>query len=65
MTHEQLEKIEGAATEALREFWRTVAQIFPEITSGDLDPLADHMFTEHAKHIIAKWIESNTEGHVG
>ncbi len=49
-----------ATADALLAFWASVAKSYPEIETGDLQPLQDHEFSDHAREIIKEWVELNT-----
>lgn len=53
------EKISDIVADALEDFWAKVARSFPLVTSGDLDPLSDVGFREHAFDIVVEWLSWN------
>lgn len=52
-------RIEGAVEIALFEFWKKIAEHFPEADSGDIDPLANFQFEEEARKIVESWVHYN------
>ena len=52
-------RIRSAAFEAELVFWREVARQFPEVTSGDLDPLSSYQFELAIEKVISTWLEWN------
>lgn len=40
-------------------FWAVVAAAHPEITTGDVDPLAAHLFDAATRDAIAQWVRNN------
>lgn len=53
-------RIINAANNAHREFWRTVAERFPEITTGDSDYVMVHEFITVTERAIRSWVMGNT-----
>jgi len=53
------ERIERATESAVFEFWRAVADLFPEANSGDIDPLLDFEFNQKAEEIVGQWFRWN------
>jgi hypothetical protein len=58
MNENKLSEVMEKAQEA---FWKTVAESFPEITSGDFPPDADLRFNKACKDAIAIWHSMNIE----
>lgn len=40
-------------------FWAAMASRFPEVTTGDLDPLMTHRLTIAEEHAVAEWYSEN------
>ena len=53
------EKISKVVENELINFWVNIAKHFPEIRSGDIDPLLDFTFSQHAEEIVNHWYEVN------
>jgi hypothetical protein len=53
------ERIETATESALFEFWRVIAESFPEADSGDIDPLSNFQFNQEAEKIVSEWFNWN------
>jgi len=60
-------RVEVAAEKALEAFWAAVVEEFPEITTGDFDPMLEGAMTAEAENWITHWttvnkteIDSNT-----
>lgn len=54
------DKVHEVAEDAIEAFWRHVAVRYPEIKSGDLDPLATYRFNSEAERVIKTWVEWNS-----
>ena len=54
------ERIKAAVYMASDRFWATVADLFPECTSGDLDPLVVHNMEETMLSTVTCWVNTNT-----
>jgi hypothetical protein len=52
-------RIEVAAERALEAFWAAVVEEFPEITSGDFDPMLEGAMTAEAEGWITHWFAVN------
>ncbi len=48
-----------ACNKALDAFWNAVAESFPEITSGDMDPVEAVHFDEAAQRAVEAWLDAN------
>lgn len=59
MSPELNRRIVEAANEAEAAFWKAVAKLFPEATTGDFDPLAYMRFDIACQNAIAHWVDSN------
>lgn len=55
MTQFDLETVE----EAMFAFWRTVAERYPNITTGDLSIFAEHQFAEACEIAVHAWLWAN------
>ena len=53
-------KIRTAVNQAEEAFWATIAEFFPEITTGDLDPLTSYSLLEKMKETVTIWHEVNS-----
>jgi len=53
------EKIKRAARDAENQFWAEIVRHFPEVTTGDLDPLTTHNFEQSCKEVVKAWLRSN------
>ena len=53
------ERIKAAVYMASDRFWATVADLFPECTSGDLDPLVVHNMEETMLSTVTCWVNTN------
>lgn len=49
-----------AAREAEAAFYRTLAEDFPAITTGDMTPLAEWAFTEACHCAAGAWLVNNS-----
>jgi hypothetical protein len=48
------------AVEAAQDaMWATFAARYPEVTTGDLAPGADHAFVTEATRLLAGWLDDN------
>lgn len=52
-------RITGAAEAALAAFWATVAERFPEITTGDLGPRTTVAIEDAAHDAVEAWVTLN------
>lgn len=52
-------RIEDAVGEALEAFWAAVAQKFPEVTTGDFDPMLAGIVYARAEDWVAEWLRMN------
>lgn len=52
-------KISDATHDALQAFWAEIAKTFPQVPSGDLDPMTVVMFDEHAFDVVLQWLANN------
>lgn len=52
-------RIEVAAEKALEAFWAAVVEEFPEITSGDFDPMLEGVMTSEAEGWVKHWFTVN------
>jgi hypothetical protein len=53
-------KIRTAVNQAEEAFWATISEFFPEITTGDLDPLTSYSLLEEMKKAVTIWHEANS-----
>lgn len=52
-------KIENATGTAEAVFWSTIAEAFPEIKRGDLDPGASGALVDRMRETVKLWVETN------
>lgn len=52
-------RIEDAVGEALQAFWAAVVEKFPEITTGDYDPMLEGIMYAEAEEWVAEWLRMN------
>lgn len=60
MTHNDF--LEVAVDTALFDFWAKIAELYPEVKTGDLGPAEVIRFTREAEHAVYAWLENNLEG---
>lgn len=51
--------LEEIRNRAIQAFWASVDNSFPEIKTGDLNPLVVASFDNYADELIDTWLESN------
>jgi hypothetical protein len=51
--------ITNATEDAISAFWESIAQSFPEISSGDQSPEVTHNFSAIAKQVVMQWLKDN------
>lgn len=42
-------------------FWKAVAEQFPEIKTGDLDPMTSSKFSLSCHRVISEWLATNQD----
>ena len=52
-------RLDNATREALAAFWATVARLYPDATSGDLDPATDAALAVAGRKAVGHWVECN------
>ena len=52
-------RIEVAVEEALQAFWTSVAESYPEVTSGDFDPMLEGLMISQASEWVEHWVAMN------
>jgi hypothetical protein len=52
-------RIEMATETALEAFWAAIVEEFPEITSGDFDPMLEGAMTSEAEGWVKHWFTVN------
>lgn len=52
-------EIDFAARMAQDAFWSTIAKRFPDVRSGDLDPISNLDFRHAAKKVVTVWLDQN------
>lgn len=55
-------RIELATEKALEAFWASIVEEFPEITSGDFDPMLEGSMTSEAEGWVKHWFAVNKTG---
>lgn len=53
------EDVRQAVSDGEDAFWCAVAQAFPAITTGDLDPGASQALTDAMRAAVAAWVDAN------
>ncbi|MCK9442549.1 MAG: hypothetical protein M0Q13_14160 [Methanothrix sp.] len=53
------ERIEIAREKAIAAFWSTFAKEFPEIKTGDLNPVDNFKFNKTIKEVVNVWVHEN------
>ena len=48
-----------AAVKAQDAFWASIVESYPEIESGDLNPLTAGQFAITCQNVVKEWLESN------
>lgn len=46
-------------------FWQKAVELFPEVTSGDTDPLATGIYTDTVKAFMKHWLRLNADISIG
>lgn len=59
MTSIDQARLSTAVTAALEAFWASIAQSYPEATSGDLDIGVDAHFDQIATATAGRWVQNN------
>ena len=59
------EDLEQAFQECDDAFWAKAIKVFPEVESGDTDPMATHHYSETVKAFMKHWLETNARIMVG
>lgn len=54
------DRIEAATEAAQLAFWAAVAAQFPEITTGDMDPIETFRFDQACANAVTGWVDGNT-----
>jgi hypothetical protein len=54
------ERIGSAIYMASDQFWKTIADLFPECKTGDLEPLYVFKMEETMKETVTHWVENNS-----
>jgi len=52
-------KIRSAVDEAEQAFWAVIASNFPEIKTGDLDPLTAFKLAQTMSDTVKIWLDTN------
>lgn len=52
-------RIEQAVEAELHVFWKRIAKRFPEIMTGDIDPMVDHHLTQTVESAVGHWYDVN------
>lgn len=45
---------------AQEAFWAVVAREYPDVKSGDLDPMQTHLFDQACKDMVESWVRLNS-----
>lgn len=53
------DRIHEAMGDAVDAFWDAVVAKFPEVETGDLDPLATHQFEHMCEEVVKLWLQYN------
>lgn len=59
---DQQERLNTALRNAQLAFWKSIAENYPEITSGDLDVGATIDFDDACETVVRQWLYLNSEG---
>jgi len=63
MTRRQIgqdnERMDKAVEKAKGAFFQSLVESYPEITTGDIDPLESHAFDEACTAIVTDWLYWN------
>lgn len=60
---EMTARIKAAVENAELAFWAEIAKAFPEVTTGDFDPLDSFEITEAMTKAVTRWIGWNHPDH--
>lgn len=60
MHNRRITKTTRTAQLAQEAFWAVVAREYPDIKSGDLDPMKSHLFDQACKDMVESWVRLNT-----
>lgn len=52
-------RIEETVEGALQAFWAAVVEKFPEVTTGDYDPMLEGIMYAEAEEWVAGWLRMN------
>ena len=52
-------EIKTAVNDAEQGFWELIAMHFPQVTTGDLDPLTSHKLSQTMLETVKTWLEAN------
>lgn len=55
------ERLANALEKADAAFWSVIAEAYPEITTGDLDPFTVHGLCSEMESAVRAWITANSE----
>lgn len=55
------ERFDLAVERATLAFWESIASSYPEIKTGDVDPLMSHQWDSVAERQVRSWLELNAE----
>jgi hypothetical protein len=56
-----LRRVKKAVEKAQDAFWMVIAKSFPEVKSGDFDPMASHQFDTACEKAVEHWIAMNLD----
>jgi hypothetical protein len=54
------EQVKRAVSKGIYAFWEAVVQVFPDIMTGDLDPLAAVVFKLSCEKVVREWLHANS-----
>lgn len=52
-------RFKQAIEKAKDAFWASIAENYPEITKGDLDPISENNFDKSVKEVVSEWLHFN------
>ncbi|MGU4699121.1 hypothetical protein K6L09_20860 [Burkholderia cepacia] len=59
MNEDLKQRMEEVVEKAEEKFWETVADLFPEVKTGDMAPEASFAFSQACKSAVKLWLQSN------
>jgi hypothetical protein len=55
------EQIKDAISEAQLAFWKVISKKFPDIKTGDLNPVDTIEFDDACENVLYRWFDCNTD----